>query len=131
MTHRERLLKAIKGEQADRVPVSLFIQDHGHYIHQLYPDIDPEDYEQLTFKVIDYQRELGCDVIVRMIFDLFHPFNIVFGGVNDGVETDTWQVKTENVIEGNNLIKKSIISTPDGILTQDFVRTRQNKGTFF
>jgi len=45
-------------------------QDHGHFIHQLYPDIDPLDYEQLTFRGIDYQKSLELDVFARMIFDL-------------------------------------------------------------
>lgn len=130
MTSKERLLQTINGKQTDRVPVTLFIQDHGHYIHQLYPDIDPLDYEQLTFKVIDYQKELGCDVFARMIFDLYHPLNICLGGVNDGEESENWKVETEYVEEGNNLIKKSKIITPDGVLTQDFIRTTQNKGTY-
>src|ERR1035437_2514160 len=67
MNSRERLLKAINGGIPDRVPVTLFIQDHGHFIHQLHPEIDPLDYEQVTFKVIDYQKSLGCDVYEKFI----------------------------------------------------------------
>lgn len=130
MNSRQRLLKTINCEIPDRVPVTLFIQDHGHFIHQLHPDIDPLDYEQLTFKVIDYQKSLGCDVFVRMIFDLYHPIGICLGGVDDGHETDTWKVKTEITEEGNNLIRNSVITTPDGKLSQKFIRTRQNKGTY-
>ncbi len=130
MNPRERLLKAINGEETDSVPVSLFIQDHGHFIHQLHPEIDPLDYEQLTFRVIDYQKKLGCDVFARMIFDLYHPINICLGGVNDGEETDTWQVETEIIEQGNNYTKNSKITTPEGILTQVFTRTAQNRGTF-
>ena len=130
MTSKERLLKTINGEVTDRVPVSLFIQDHGHFIHQLHPEIDPLDYEQLTFKVIDYQRSLGLDVFARMIFDLYHPLNICLGGVDDGHETDTWKVQTIERTEGNNLIKDSVITTPDGELKQTFVRTAQNAGTY-
>jgi uroporphyrinogen decarboxylase len=130
MNSRERLLKTINGERTDRVPVTLFIQDHGHYIHQLYPDIDPLDYESLTLKVIEYQKKLGCDVFARMIFDLYHPLNICLGGVNDGVQTENWEIKTEYIKDNKNLIKRSNIKTPDGTLTQDFVRTEQNKGTY-
>ena len=97
MNSRGRLLRTVKGEQTDRVPVTLFIQDHGHYIHQLYPDIDPLNYEKLTFSVIDYQRKLDCDVFARMIFDLYHPLNICLGGLNDGRETNNWKVETEYV----------------------------------
>lgn len=130
MTSRERMLRTINGEVTDRVPVTLFIQDHGHFIHQLHPEIDPLDYEQLTFKVIDYQRSLGCDVFARMIFDLYHPLGICLGGVDDGHETDTWKVRTDVTEEGNNLIRSSVITTPDGELTQTFVRTALNKGTY-
>lgn len=130
MNSRERLLRTINGEVTDRVPVTLFIQDHGHFIHQLHPDIDPMDYEQLTFKVIDYQKSLGCDVFVRMIFDLYHPLGICLGGVDDGHETDTWKTKTDLTEEGNNLSRKSVITTPDGELSQVFVRVKQNKGTY-
>jgi uroporphyrinogen-III decarboxylase len=130
MTSRERLLRTIKGEQTDRVPVTLFIQDHGHFIHQLHPEIDPLDYEQLTFKVIDYQRSLGLDVFARMIFDLYHPLNICLGGVDDGHETEDWQVEMEIREEGTNVVKSSKITTPDGILTQEFTRASLNKGTY-
>jgi len=130
MNSRERLLKTINGEKTDKVPVSLFIQDHGHFIHQIHPEIDPLDYENLTFKLIDYQRKLGCDVIARMIFDLYHPLNICLGGLNDGVETDTWKVTTEYIDKGNVHTKRSLIETPEGILKQDFSRVLQNKGTY-
>lgn len=130
MNSRERLLKTINGEVTDRVPVTLFIQDHGHFIHQLHPEIDPLDYEQLTFKVIDYQKKLGCDVFVRMIFDLYHPIGICLGGVDDGQQTDTWKVETKETVDGNNLVRKSVITTPEGTLTQTMVRAAQNKGTY-
>jgi len=93
MNSREQLLRTINGEATDRVPVTLFIQDHGHFIHQLYPDIEPTNYEEIIFKVIDYQRSLGCDVFARMIFDLYHPIGICLGGVDDcvvqGICSDT------------------------------------------
>lgn len=130
MNSRERLLRTVHGEVTDRVPVTLFIQDHGHFIHQLHPGIDPLDYEQLTLRVIDYQRSLGCDVFVRMIFDLYHPLGICLGGVDDGHETDTWKISTEISEEGNNLIRSSVITTPGGRLSQVFTRTALNKGTY-
>jgi uroporphyrinogen decarboxylase len=130
MNSRDRLLRTINGEVTDRVPVTLFIQDHGHFIHQLHPDINPLDYENLTFRVIDYQKSLGCDVFARMIFDLYHPLGICLGGLDDGHQTDTWNVKTEIREEGNNLVRDSIITTPEGELSQVFVRTALNRGTF-
>ena len=43
MTGRQRFEAVFAGEQPDRVPVTLFIQDQGHFINQLHPDIDPWD----------------------------------------------------------------------------------------
>ena len=111
------------------MPVTLFIQDHGHFIHQLHPEIHPLDYEQLTFRVIDYQRSLGCDVFARMIFDLYHPHGICLGGLDDGHETEGWKIKTRITEEGSNLSRSSVISTPEGELSQTFVRTALNRGT--
>lgn len=130
MNARERLLRTINGEVTDRAPVTLFIQDHGHFIHQLHPHIDPLNYEELTFRVIDYQKSLGCDVFARMIFDLYHPLGICLGGVDDGHETDTWKVTTEITEEGNNLVRSSVVTTPEGKLSQVFTRTALNEGTF-
>jgi len=53
MTPRERFLKTLKGEATDRVPVTLFIVDQGHCINQVYPDVDPWDFETLQLKVIE------------------------------------------------------------------------------
>ncbi len=130
MNSRERLLKTINGGIPDRVPVTLFILEHGHFIHQLYPEIDPLDYEQLTFKVIDYQKSLGCDVFIRILFDIYHPLGICLGGVDDGHETEDWKVSTEITEVGDNLIRKSVITTPEGVLTQEFTRNAQNRGTY-
>jgi hypothetical protein len=47
MTPRERFLTTFRGEMPDRVPVTLFIQDQGHFINQVYPDVDPWDFETL------------------------------------------------------------------------------------
>ncbi len=39
MTSRERFLKVIQDEMPDRVPVTLFLCDGGHFLNQLYPEI--------------------------------------------------------------------------------------------
>ena len=43
MNGRKRFEAVFRGQLPDRVPVTLFIQDQGHFISQLYPDIDPWD----------------------------------------------------------------------------------------
>ena len=82
MNSRERFLKVLQGEMPDRVPVTLFIQDQGHFLNQNYPHVDPWDFETLQLKVIELQNQLGADVFVRMLFGVNDPFFIHFGGLN-------------------------------------------------
>ncbi|MCK4629610.1 MAG: hypothetical protein KAT56_11450 [Sedimentisphaerales bacterium] len=75
MTLRERFLKVPNGKLPDRVPVTLFIKDSGHFLNQMYPDIGPWELEALQLKVIELRKQLGVDVFVRMLFcadDSFH-----------------------------------------------------------
>jgi uroporphyrinogen decarboxylase len=130
MTSRERFLKVLAGEMPDRVPVTLFIQDQGHFLSQNYPDVDPWDFETLQLKVIELQKQLGADVFVRMLFGVNDPFWIHFGGLNVAQQTENWEVKTEEVQNGNTLIKRSIIRTPAGTLTQDFSINELRPGTY-
>lgn len=130
MTSRERFLKVFKGEIPDRVPVTLFIVDQGHFINQVYPDIDPWDFPAFQKKVIDIQRQLGCDVFIRMAYDVNDPLHIHMGGVDITQQTENWEVKTEDIWNGNTLIKRSTIRTPGGTLTQDFSINEIQKGTF-
>ena len=44
MTGRERFLKVFSGESTDRVPITLFIADQGHFLNQMYPDVDSQDF---------------------------------------------------------------------------------------
>ena len=130
MTSRERLLKTIKGEAVDRIPATFFIVDQGQFISQVYPDVDPWDFEALQLKVIEIQRQLGADVFVRMQHDINDPLHVHMGGLDVSRQTDNWEVTTEEVVNGNTLIKRSTIRTPMGTLTQDFSINEVFKGTF-
>jgi uroporphyrinogen decarboxylase len=130
VTSRERFLTVIDGNIPDRVPVTLFIAEQGHFISQLYPDIDPWDIQTLQCKVIEVQKQLGCDVFVRLLYGVNDPLHIHMGGVDISQETDTWQVSTEDIRNGDTLIKRSVITTPDGTLTQDFSINEMRAGTF-
>ena len=130
MTSRERFLKVLSGEMPDRVPVTLFIQDQGHFLNQNYPDVDPWDYETLQLKVIELQKQLGVDVFVRMLFGVNDPFWIHFGGLNIYEQTENWEVKTEEIHSENTLKKVSTIRTPGGTLTQEFSIHELHPGTF-
>ncbi|NCB92074.1 MAG: hypothetical protein EOM40_05800 [Clostridia bacterium] len=102
MTSKERLLKALKGERPDRVPVTLFIQSQGHFLTQLDPKADPWDFDASQKRIIDYQRSLGLDVHVRMLF--FNPHDPVFAHwdlLNFQNETEDWKVNITEKKEGN------------------------------
>ncbi len=130
MTSRQRFLKVLNGEMPDRVPVTLFIQDQGHFLSQNYPQVDPWDYETLQIKVIELQKQLGADVFVRMLFGVNDPFWIHFGGLDVNQQTENWEVKTEELHNGNTLIKRSTIRTPRGTLTQEFSINELRPGTY-
>jgi uroporphyrinogen decarboxylase len=129
MTSRERFLKVLNGEMPDRVPVTFFIVDQGHFITQVYPGIDPYDHAEVQRKTIEIQKQLGVDVFARMVYDI-NPYHIHFGGVDVSQETESWEVRTQESINGDTIIKTSTIRTPEGTLTQDFSINRIRKETF-
>ena len=96
MTSRERFLAVLHGKMPDRVPVTLFIQDQGHFLNQICPNVDPQDFETLQLKVIEIQRQFGVDVFVRMLFGLNDPLSIHMGGLNVSQQSDCWEVHTRN-----------------------------------
>ncbi len=130
MTSRERFLKVFRGEMPDRVPVTLFLADQGHFLNQLHPDVDPWDFDTLQMKVLEIQRRFGVDVFVRLLYGINDPLNIIYGGLDVSQSTDTWQVSMEKVENGNTLIERATIRTPDGTLTQDFSINENRPGTF-
>lgn len=130
MTSRERFLTTLAGGKPDRVPVCLFIADQGHYINQLYPDIDPFDFESMQMKIVEYQRELGCDILLRLLYGLNDPLSIHTGGLNVSRSTDTWEVSTEVEKRGTVTVEKSRIRTPAGDLTQEYSVNEIRPGTF-
>ena len=129
MTSRERFLAVLHGKMPDRVPVTLFIQDQGHFLNQVYPDVDPQDFETLQLKVIEIQRQFGVDVFVRMLFGLNDPLSIHMGGLNVSQQTDRWEVHTTESRRGTTTAWQSTIRTPDGVLTQEFSRSELRPGT--
>ena len=120
MNSRERFLRVLNKQMPDQVPVTLFIQDQGHFLEQMYPDIDPWDYETLQLKVIELQKQFGVDVFVRMLFGINDPIGVHCGGLNVSQETDNWRVTKEKFKRGSTTVIRSTITTPDGPLTQEF-----------
>ena len=131
MTPRERFKAVFRGELPDRVPVTLFIQDQGHFINQMYPGIDPTDHLAIQLKVIEISRQLGADVFVRLLFGTLEPFQwMFFGGLNVSEETDSWEVRTDETSDGRTTIRRSEIRTPGGTLSQEFSIDEIRPGTF-
>ena len=129
MTSRQRLLSAFGEDLPDRVPVTLFILDSGHFIHQAYPGVDPEDFDTLQFKVIEIQRQFGVDVFVRLLHGIYDPIEVRMAGLDVTQQTAEWEVHTEESRNGNTRIRRSTIRTPGGVLTQAFSTTQVNPGT--
>ncbi len=129
MTGRERFLKVINGEIPDRVPVTLFIQDQGFFIKQVYPDINKDDHLKTQLKVIEIQKQLGADVFVRVLFGAV-PNYVHFGGVNIDKETENWKVRTEKFKRGESIVRRSVITTPGGKITQDFTASEVRPGSY-
>lgn len=120
MDSRKRLLTVLQGKKPDRVPVTLFIVDQGHFLEQVYPDVAPWDFESLQLKVIDIQKQLGCDVFVRQLFGLTDPLHIHMGGLDVTNQNENWQVETKKIQKDSTVISRSVITTPQGQLSQDF-----------
>ena len=130
MTPRERFLSVFRGALPDRVPVTLFLSDQGHFLTQVCPDLDPWDFLTLQKKVIEIQRQLGVDVFVRQLFGLNDPLSIHMGGLNISRQTDDWQVQTVELQRDGVCVQQTTVHTPGGVLTQEFSRHEQRPGTY-
>ncbi len=131
MTSRERLLNALNGKPVDRTPVTLFIQEQGHFIAQINPDEDPEEFTKNNKFIADYQRKLGLDVHVRMLF--FNPHAPIYfhqNLLNFHVETPEWQIETTKTVNDNTTHFNQVITTPKGVLTQEFTCCELTPKTF-
>jgi uroporphyrinogen-III decarboxylase len=130
MTGRERFEAVFRGQLPDRVPVTLFIQDQGHFINQLHPEIDPWDSLALQLKTVEIQRELGADIMARLLFGTLGEFQwMLLGGLDVSRSTDDWQVETTERVEGRTTVRASVIHTPEGELRQEFSIDEIRPGT--
>ena len=95
MTGRQRFLKVLAGEMPDRVPVTLFLADQGHFLNQMYPDVDPWDFDTLQLKVIEIQRRFGLDVFLRLLYGINDPLTIIYGGLDVSQRSEERRVGKE------------------------------------
>jgi uroporphyrinogen-III decarboxylase len=130
MTPRERFSAVFRGQIPDRVPVTLFIQDQGHFINQLHPGTDPWDWLTIQRQTVEVQRDLGADVMARLLFGTLEPFQwMFFGGLDVTRSTDDWQVETIEERQGRTTVRRSVIHTPGGELRQEFSIDEIRPGT--
>ncbi len=130
MTGRQRFEAVFRGQLPDRVPVTLFIQDQGHFINQLYPHIDPWDWQALQLATVEVQRELGLDVMARLLFGTLDEFAwVLLGGLDVSRSTDDWQVETTERVEGRTTVRTSVVHTPEGDLRQQYSIDEIRPGT--
>jgi len=132
MTSRERFLKTFtfQGEMPDRAPVTLFIADQGHFITQVYPGIDPWDIDEIQDKIIEFSKEIGADVFLRMLYNIYDSMHILYGGVDVSQQSENWEVKTTKYQRGNTTVHHSVVRTPDGELEQEFSVNLLRPGTY-
>lgn len=130
MNGRQRFEAVFRGQLPDRVPVTLFIQDQGHFINQLHPGTDPWDWQAIQLQTIEYQRQLGVDVMARLLFGTLDPFQWMFlGGLDVTRSTDDWQVETTERREGRAIVRESVVHTPGGDLHQEYTIDEIQPGT--
>lgn len=111
--------------------MTLFFQSQGHFLTQLEPSADPWDFDAAQKGIIDFQRKLGLDVHVRMLF--FNSHEPVFAHwdlLNFQNETENWKVKITKETSGSTTKYHHLISTPEGELRQVFCINEERPGIF-
>lgn len=109
MTSRERLMRVMKGERADRVPVAPFIYYNAVLEWKNAADAD------YILGTIDYAKRFGFDLILR-------NFNIRSDEL--GVSTDRWKPEKKESRAGSEETERVLVRTPGGTLSQTTVTKR-------
>lgn len=129
MNPRERINFVLEGKIPDRIPVTLFILDEGHFLKQVYPNIITNDNIANKFRVIDLQRELKADIHLRLWKGCM-PVWMFGGGFNTEIETDTWKIEKNIIKIPKNEKTITTVRTPAGSLSQEFTIAEIGPGTF-
>jgi len=98
-------------------------------LSQIYPDLNLEDPVKCKFKLIDLERDLGVDIILRMLNGV-RPFWATYGGLNIETQTENWEIKVKKHKWGDSLVESYSIKTPERELSQDFSISEIAPGTF-
>ena len=99
MSNRERLLRVLRREPVDRIPVAPFI--HINYVKEFFGSHEVD----WVVKTPEVYKHFGFDTIHRNCSPVYDAY---------GPGTDTWKMKTEVQRDGRDETKITEITTPGG-----------------
>ena len=122
MNGRERLLKTLRGEAVDRVPISPFLYYNNVYeMFDYRPDMDtffdPPDFDPIV-KMVEYCDYFGFDVLHTLgsVWD----FHTAYNSTHDqsfARAWDNWDVTVSDERKGDDKRRQVTIRTPGGAIT--------------
>ena len=131
MNGRERLLKTLKGEKADRMPVAPFLYYNAVYeMFDYVPDMDnffnPDDFDPIV-KFVEYCDYFGFDVLHTLgtVWDMYAADTSIDQSVIRA--WDNWDVAVSDERKGDEKRRTIVIRTPDGDLKHIETFTRTSK----
>ena len=122
MNGRERLLKTLRGEAVDRVPIAPFLYYNNVYeMFDYRPDMDtffdPPDFDPIV-KMVEYCDYFGFDVLHTLgsVWD----FHTAYNSTHDqsfARAWDNWDVTVSDERKGDDKRRQVTIRTPGGAIT--------------
>jgi uroporphyrinogen-III decarboxylase len=116
---RERLLRTLKGEPVDRVPIAPFLYYNNVYeMFGFKPDLetffDPPDFDPVT-KFVEYCDYFGFDVLHTLgsVWD----FHTAYNSTHDrsfALAWDNWDVTISDARKGDQKHRRVTVRTPEG-----------------
>jgi uroporphyrinogen-III decarboxylase len=116
---RERLLKTLRGEPVDRVPIAPFLYYNNVYeMFDFKPDIetffDPPDFDPIA-KLVEYCDYFGFDVLHTLgsVWD----FHTAYNSTHDrsfALAWDNWDVTIADTRRGDQKHRSVTVRTPEG-----------------
>ena len=103
---RDGLLKVLRGEKTDCVPVAPFI--HVNFVREFFNDFNVD----AVAKTIEVYEHFGFDIIHRNCTPAYND-------VAD-ISSDAWKVARTIEKSGSNQVIKTVISTPEGDINETF-----------
>lgn len=116
MNSRERLLAALRHEPVDRVPANI-----TYYMREFIEKNLPVDPERDVFEQrLEHQTRFGFDPLVGVGGGNAQPWLTTVPG--------TWESYQVEVVEHGHTIQRTVVETPAGDLTTDYMQDRGMSG---